>query len=254
MPSSFAWRSSSMRAGASALRAAVHAAHGRDAQALGHPQAVHRGVAGADHDHALPERDRRVEVGEAVTAHQVDAREEFVGRIHLAGEFARDAEERRRAGAGADEHRVEAHLGHQLRHRERLADHLVRLELGAQRLEVLDLAVDDLARQPERGNAVLEHAADDVQRLEERHLAAVPQHVGRHRQARRAGADHGHLAERALEAGRCGVAPLPVVADESLQPADRHRLQLVDPRRIAPRTAIPAGTRGRRSRAAGSIR
>ena len=117
------------------LGAAVDAAHGRRAQPLGHAQAVHRGVAGADHDHALAQRDRRVEVRELVAAHQVDAGQELVGRIDLAGEFARDAEEGRRAGAGADEHRVVAHLAHQLQHREGLADDLVGLELDAHGLE-----------------------------------------------------------------------------------------------------------------------
>ena len=56
-------------------------------------------------------------------------------------------------GAGADEHRVEAHLAHQLRNREGLADHLVGLEPDAQRLQVLaETCQPDEAERPHRGH------------------------------------------------------------------------------------------------------
>src|SRR5450631_3095547 len=85
---------------------AIDAAHRRNAETLGNPQAVHRGVASADDDDAGAEADRRAEIGEAVAAHQVYTRQELIGRIDLAGILAGDAEEARRAGASGDEHGV----------------------------------------------------------------------------------------------------------------------------------------------------
>ena len=73
-------------------------------------QAVHRGVAGAEDGDLLAHGDGRVLEGELVAAHQVDASQELVGAVDLPGLLARDAEEHREAGAGADEDGVVAHL------------------------------------------------------------------------------------------------------------------------------------------------
>ena len=110
----------------------------------------------------LPIGDGRVEVGEAVAAHQVDAGEELVGAVDLAGELAVDAQEGRRARAHADEHRVVAQLAQELRDREGLADDLVGLDPHPHVEELLDLAFDDVARQPEARDAVAQDAPDHV--------------------------------------------------------------------------------------------
>ena len=149
-----------------------------------------------------------------------------MARVHLPGELARDAEERRAAGAGAHEDRVEALAVQQLRDGEGLADHLVGLELDAHLAQALHLALDDVARQPERRDAVAEHAADHVQRLEHGDLGAEPDQVAGGGQPGRPGADDGHLA-RAAPRTRAGPRRRTgVVADETLEPADGHRLHL----------------------------
>ena len=63
-------------------RAAVDAVHLLGAQPQRDAHRVHRGVAGADHGDALADRQRRVEVREVAGAHQVAARQQFVGRQH----------------------------------------------------------------------------------------------------------------------------------------------------------------------------
>ena len=153
----------------------------------------------------LPERDGRVLVGEVVAAHEVHARQELVRAVDLAGELAGDAEERGRARARSDEDGVEPLLREELRDRERLADDLVRLEADAHVLELLHLAVDDVARQPEGRDPVAQDAADDVQRLEDRHVRAVAREVARAREAGRAGAhdrDPADALRRGAPAGR----------------------------------------------------
>ena len=136
----------------------------------------------------------------------------------------------RKAGAPAPaptNDRVEAHLAQQLRDREGLADHLVGLEVHAEVLQALDFAADDFARQAERRDAVLQHAADHVQRLVDGDVAAVAHEVGRRRQARRARADDGDLARAGCsKRGGSALRGCGVVADETLEPADRHRLEL----------------------------
>ena len=108
-----------------------------------------------------------------VAAHQVDAREEFVGREDAVEGLAGDAGELRRSRAGAHEHRVVAHLAQQLRDGEQLADDGVEPDLDAHLLQVFDLGVDDDVGQAELGDAVLQHAAGHVQRFEDGHRHAV---------------------------------------------------------------------------------
>ena len=177
------------------LGAAVDAADRRRAEALRDAQAVHRGVAGADDRDALAEGDRRVLEREDVPAHEVHAGEELVRRVDLARVLAGDADERRGARADAEEHRVEALLLDELRDGEGLADDLVGLDLHALVGELLHLAVDDLAREAEGRDAVLEHAADHVERLVDGDVRAELHEVGGGGEAGGAGAADGDLAE-----------------------------------------------------------
>ena len=103
-----------------------------------------------------------------------------------------------------------------------------RLELDAHALEVLDVLVDDRLRQAVLGDAVAEHAADRVQRLEDRHRVAELREIARRREARRARADDRDLlgpARDGLHGPVRRVRALPV-RDEALEPADRDRLLL----------------------------
>ncbi len=62
---------------------------------------------------------------------------------------------------------------------ERPPDDHVGDDLHAQRLDVADLAVQDVARQPELGDAVAQHAAGLVQGLEDRDRVALLGEVAR---------------------------------------------------------------------------
>ncbi len=93
-------------------------------------------------------------------------------------------------------------------------------------LSLLDLDVDHAVGQAEVGDAVLEHAAGLVEGLVDRHVAAGLGHVGRAGHARRARTDDADLEAVGLDVGNVGPAfGDRHVADEALEPADRHRLQ-----------------------------
>src|SRR6266511_2067010 len=181
------------------LGAAVHAADGGRAEPLRDAQAVHRGVAGADDGDALADGDGRVFEREDVAAHEVHAGEELVRRVDLARVLAGDPDERRGARADAEEHGVVALL----------------------------FAVDDLAREAEGRDAVLEHAAHHVERLVDRHVGAELHEVGGGGEAGGAGAADRDLAELLREARGRGGLRLRVVADEALEAADADRLDLL---------------------------
>ena len=99
-------------------------------------------------------------------AHQVDPGEVLVGGVDALEVLARDVHEHRQAGADGDEDGVEPLP--QLGQGERLADDRVRLDLDAQLLQPVDLGLDDVLGQAELGDAVDEHAAGGVERLEDR--------------------------------------------------------------------------------------
>ena len=135
--------------------------------------------------------------------------------------------EARQPRAGADEHRVEPLVREQLVQRDAPADDHVRLDLHAHGLERADLAAHEALGQAELRNAVHEHAARRVQRLEHGHVVAELFQIARAGQPGRAAADDRDALAvvrrglRALCAVRHGV-----VRHEPLQPADAHRLAL----------------------------
>ena len=215
---------------------------------------VHRHVAAADHRDVLVPLDRRVGVRELEGLHQVVARQVLVRAVDAVEVLARDVHEPRQPRADADVDRVEAVFGHQLADRARLADHEVGLELDAELLQVLDLALHDRLGQPELRDAVDEHAAGLVQRLEDRHVVAgLDQVPGADQPAGARAADRDLLAGllRLRRHRGLALARLPV-GDEALEAPDRDRLAASCRRRTCSRTASPAGRRGRRRRAAGS--
>jgi len=209
------------------LGAAVHDVRLLRAKADRTAHGVHRGVAGADDGRPPRPPDRRVVFGERVRVHQVDARQELVGRVDALEVFAGDIHEDRRARAGADEDCRVAKLVDELVDGDRLADNHVPHELHAERLEVLDVLIDDLLRQTVLRYPVAEDATERVQRLEDRHRVAELREVAGRREAGRAGADDRDLLVTP-DLARGGFAPAAVralpVGDETLKPADADRI------------------------------
>ena len=173
-------------------------------------------------------RRRRVVLGEGVGLHEVDAREVLVGREDVAEVLAGQLHEDRQTGAGAHEDGVVAHL-EELVDGVEAADDRVDLDLDAEPPQVVDLGPDDGLGQTELGDAVDQHPAGLVQRLEHRHRVAFGDHVGGQGEAGRTGADHGDaLAGRLGLAGDGHRVGLTLeVGREALEVADRHRLLLL---------------------------
>ncbi len=201
--------------------------HRLGTQTLGRAHGVHRHIAAADDHHLAAHVDGRV-VTLVVGVHEVRTREELVGRDHAVEVLARNAHEARQTGARTDEHGVVTLAVQQIVHGHRASHDHVGLDLHAQGLHGLDLAGHDpLLGQAELGDAVYEHAAHLVQRLEDLHLVAHLRQVARAGQAARAAAHDGDLAAVARRNGSRGTAVLQLpVAHEALQLADGHRLAL----------------------------
>jgi hypothetical protein len=186
---------------------------------------VHGRIAAADHGDAPAAAvvDRRVEVLRVPGAHQVDAGEKLVGRVDAPQVFAGDVHEPGEAGAGGDEDGVEAFLAEQFVDRHRLADDDVGLEFDPHAAEVVDFALDDFFGEAELGDAIDEHAADLVQRLEDGDGVALLDEVAGAAQPGRSAADDGDLLSRNRSARRqadlAGAAF--VVGHETFNVADR---------------------------------
>ena len=120
-------------------------------------------------------------------AHQVDPGQVLVGRVDALEVLARDVHEDRQAGADGEEDRVEplAQLGQGVG----LADDRVRDDRDAVGDQAIDLGLDDVLGQPELRDAVDQHAAGGVERLEDRHVVAELGQLARGGQAGRAGPD-----------------------------------------------------------------
>ena len=191
---------------------------------------VERGVAAADHGHVLPAAvvDRLVVLGKAVRLHQVHAGEELVGGVDAVQVLARDVEELRQARSGRDEDGVVALLLHQLVDRDAASDDHVRLEADAHLLQVADFPAHDVLREPKLGDAVDEHAADLVERLEHGDVVALLHQVagGSERGGAAAHAGDplpaGGRARRQTELARLRLP----VGDEAFEVADRERAEL----------------------------
>ncbi len=110
-----------------------------------------------------------------------------------------------------------------------LADDGVQLDLDAQFLQRVHLRLDDGLRQAELRDAVDQHAAGFVERLEDRHAVSEPGEVAGASEARRPGADDGDAPAVARRDGRFfRVGPRqPAVGREPLQAADGHRVVLL---------------------------
>jgi len=210
------------------LGAAVNDIHFLRTQALGAAGRVHRDIAAADDRHPAADLDRRVAVGELVRLHQVDTGQELIGRVDAVQVLARDAHEGRQAGACADKDRFKS-VREQVVEREDTADDHVRLDLDAILAQRVDLLLDQRLRQTKFGNAIHQHAAGDMECLENGDLVTQLGQVAGTGQAGRTGADDRHLA--AVGTGpqhRAGARLLGVRLDLGHMPVGREPLEPAD--------------------------
>ena len=154
------------------LAAAVDEVDLLRAEPEGHARGVHRDVAAAEHGDLLPVPEGRVRLAFEIRLHEVRARQVLVRREDAVQVLALDAHELREACARADEDGVEAVLLHQVTQLARVADDVVRVDRHADLPKPFDLVLDDGLRETEFGDAVDEHAAALVERLEHRDAVA----------------------------------------------------------------------------------
>ena len=197
------------------------------AQAKRGARGVHGHVTAAEDHDVLAVLGGRVELGEVLGLHEVHAGEVLVGAEDAGEVLARDVEEAGKARAHAQEHGVKALLLEELLGVGDAAHDAVVLELDAQVLEAVDLALDDGLGQTELGDAVGQHAAAGEEGLEHRDVVAVLGKLAGAGDAGRAGAHHGDL----LAVGRLdlGLARklAGIVAEEALELADCDGLALL---------------------------
>ncbi len=188
------------------------------AQAARRAAAIHRGVAPAQHDHALADlRD----VAERHRREPVDA-DVDIGR----GLFpSRDVEVAPARRARADEHRVEALAEERLQR----IDAVAGAEVDAQVEDVSRLLVDHRFRQAELGNLRADHAAREAVGIEKGDVVAERREITRDREGRGARPHAGDaLAVHARGLLRQAVADVFLeVGRDALQAADGDRLGLL---------------------------
>ena len=158
--------------------------------------------------------------------HQIDASQKFVRRVHTIQMLARNAHELRQTRAGSDKHRIVAFFFEQFVNRDRTSDHDIGFELHAHRAHIVDLLANDLLGQPELRNAIHQHAADFVQRLENMHGVAFLHQIARRGQPRQAHCPRSRLSSPSAALSRWSEVEvlLLIVGDKALQVPDAERL------------------------------
>ncbi len=197
------------------------------AEPLGAARRVHGHVAAADDHRIFTHLHGRIRFGEMIRLHEVDARQKLIGGIHAVEVFARNALKPRKSRATADEHRVEPLFFEQFVQRDRAADDHVGLDFDPDVLQGFDFVPHELLGQTKLRNAVNEHAAGRMQRLEHRDLVAELAQIARTGQPRGAAADDRDLFAVIRQGFRgLGAVRHCIVRHETLEPADADGLAL----------------------------
>ena len=193
------------------------------AEAQRRARRIHRDIAAADDGDMAADLDWRRVLWELIGLHEVTAREELIGRVDAVEALARNALEARQAGTRANEDGIEALFLQELVDRVETTGHRVDFDLDAELLDVLDLLLDDrVLRQTELRDAVGQHAARLVQRLEDGHIIALLREVARAGEARRARADDGDFLRISGTLDRLDlfIRGELAISDEALKAAD----------------------------------
>ena len=210
------------------------------AEAQRHARAVERGEPGADHGDPLAHRLRlaAVQLHEEIEA--VLGVRDPAHRIRRGVVDAAQRQADRRHAAGREQHRVVVlEQAGQPDLALALADRDAGLQVDAQPQRVPDLDREHVARQPELGDAVVQHAARDLLLLEDGDVVAEHRQIVRRGDARGAGADdRDALARRGEQVLGDAMAARLVVGGRALQMAD------VDRGAVA-RPAVAAGVLAR---------
>ena len=187
---------------------------------------VHGNVAAAEHHDVLALADRGVVDGEVVRVHEVGAGEVLVGAVHAGQVLARNLEEAGETGAHSEVQGVKALLIEELVGVEQAAGDGVVLEVHAELLQAVDLALDDLLGQAELGDAVGQHAAASEEGLEHGDVEALTGELAGAGDAGGAGAHDGDLLTVLGLAHRSAADLIGHVAHHALELTDGHGLAL----------------------------
>ena len=207
------------------LAPAVDDVHVAGAQTHGAAGRIHGHVAAAHNRNGLGMDDGRIGLL-GVGLHQVGTGQVFIGGQNALQALAGDVHEHGQTGAGAHKDGLEAHL-EQLVDGQDTADDHVGHDFHALGLQLLDLVGHNGLGQTEFGDAVDQHAAGGVQRLENGNLIAFFRQIAGAGQAGRAGTHNRHLNAVGGHLFGHGVDVLPVpVCHKTLQTADGNRFSL----------------------------
>ena len=188
--------------------------------------AVHSNVAAAEDCDLLCVIDRRRGVF-LICLHQVDTGQVLVCGVDAVETLARNVQEVRQTGAGADKDRLIA-VSEQVVDGLGAADNEVQDEFNALCLQRVDFLLYNSLRETELRNAVHQNAACGVQYLEYGDVIAHVAQIARTGQTGRAGTDDSDLvAVGSRNLDRIGGRMCHcVVGSETLQTTDRNRLAL----------------------------
>ena len=143
--------------------------------------------------------------------------------------FPWNIHELRQSRARSNEHCGVTLFFHQLVEGHGSSDYNVGFKLHAHGTHVVNLLADDLLGQPELGDAIHQHAARCVQRLEYMNLVSLLDQIARSSQAGGTAAHDGDLLSRRRRFGQVAdiQMALLIVGDETLQISNPQRLNLL---------------------------
>ena len=198
------------------LRAQTQRASGR----------IHRYIAAAYDRHLTVLLDRRIGTF-FVCLHQIDSRQELIGRIYTIQRLARNSHKTRQSRSGSDKYSFISHFIHQLVDGQHLTDYAVALYIHAQRLQAVHFLLHNTLGQTELRNTIDQHAARQMKRLIDRYRVSLFRQISGTCQACRTCSDHRDLMAIRLWSDRrfrrIGIMP---VCYKTLQTADSNRIAL----------------------------
>ena len=211
------------------LAAAIDQINLFGAEPEGHSARVHRDISAAQYGNASSAPAGRVVAVLVVGFHQVGARQILVRSEYAYEIFALDVHELRQSCASADEYGVKAVLLDKVSDFAGASDNVVELDLDAESLQRVDLALDNGLRKAEFGNSVDENSPRLVEGFEHRDVMTCSRAVGGACDRRRSRSDYGYsFAGRCRLCRGCGNFAGGLLAGqicaESLDAADRHGL------------------------------
>ncbi len=188
---------------------------------LGCAHSIHGNISTTKNHNAFTVLGGGIVFGEAISLHEVNAREIFVGKKDIGEIFTRNVEQLRQASTGGNVDGFVAHIKKLVSVCDATNNRVV-LKLNTKFFEAVDLAFNDFLWQAKLRNAVDKHATTSKKRFEHSYIKTVASKLTCTGYARWTRSNNGNL----LAAFRCSLgcrSKLGLIAQEAFELAYSYR-------------------------------